>query len=120
MQAEFVFSSESVTRGHPDKLCDQISDKIAAGYLKKDPNARVVAEAAMSTGIVFTSTRFWSRFGVDASALAREAITEAGYLEGKFKARTCTIMSSLIESSSPEDESDADAYGDDALANGQS
>jgi S-adenosylmethionine synthetase len=120
MQAEFVFSSESVTRGHPDKLCDQISDKIAAGYLKKDPNARVVAEAAMSTGIVFTSTRFWSRFGVDASALAREAITEAGYVEGKFKARTCTIMSSLIESSSPEDESDADAYGDDALANGQS
>ncbi|HEU4581962.1 MAG TPA: methionine adenosyltransferase [Polyangiaceae bacterium] len=120
MQAEFVFSSESVTRGHPDKLCDQISDKIAAGYSRKDPNARVVAEVAMSTGIVFTSVRFWSRFGVDASALAREAITEAGYVEGKFKARTCTILSSLIESSSPEGESEADAYGDDALANGQS
>ena len=119
MQAEFVFSSESVTRGHPDKVCDQISDKIAASYLKKDPNARVVAEAAMSTGIVFTSVRFWSRFGADTSALAREAITEAGYVEGKFKARTCTILSSLIESNSPE-ESESDAYGDDALANGQS
>jgi S-adenosylmethionine synthetase len=120
MQAEFVFSSESVTRGHPDKLCDQISDKIAASYLKKDPNARVVAEAAMSTGIVFTSVRFWSRFGVDTSALAREAITEAGYVEGKFKARTCTIMSSLIESNSPVSENDSDAYGDDAISNGQS
>jgi S-adenosylmethionine synthetase len=120
MQAEFVFSSESVTRGHPDKLCDQISDKIAAGYLKKDPNARVVVEAAMSTGIVFTSIRFWSRFGVDTSALAREAITEAGYVEGRFKARTCTILSSLIESKSPEGENGSDAYGDDALASGQS
>jgi len=120
MQAEFVFSSESVTRGHPDKLCDQISDKIAASYLKNDPNARVVAEVAMSTGIVFTSVRFWSRFGVDTSALAREAITEAGYVEGKFKARTCTIMSSLIESNSPVSENDSDAYGDDAISNGQS
>ena len=125
MQAEFVFSSESVTRGHPDKVCDQISDKIAAGYLKKDPEARVVAEAAMSTGIVFTSVRFWSRFGIDTSALAREAITEAGYTEGKFKARTCTILSSLIEISSPEalssEEGEAKAVAsDDALTGGQS
>ena len=71
MQSEFVFSSESVTRGHPDKVCDQISDKIVAAFLKKDPGAQVVAEAAMSTGIVFTSVRFASRFGVDSSACAR-------------------------------------------------
>jgi S-adenosylmethionine synthetase len=130
MQSEFVFSSESVTRGHPDKVCDQISDKIAAGYLKQDPNARVVAEAAMSTGIVFTSVRFWSRFGIDTSALAREAITEAGYVEGRFKARTCTILSSLIETSSADamalgegasSESVAgQGAGDDSLAGGQS
>jgi S-adenosylmethionine synthetase len=120
-----VFSSESVTRGHPDKVCDQISDKIAAGYLKQDPHARVVAEAAMSTGIVFTSVRFSSRVGVDTSALAREAITDAGYTEGRFKARTCTILSSLIETTSPDapllGEGDAvDASSDSALAGGQS
>jgi len=129
MQSEFVFSSESVTRGHPDKLCDQISDKIAAGYLKKDPDARVVAEAAMSTGIVFTSVRFWSRFGVDISALAREAITDAGYTEGRFKAKTCTIMNSLIEASSAgaialgegvSSENANPGTGDDALTGGQS
>ena len=125
MQAEFVFSSESVTRGHPDKVCDQISDKIAAGYLKQDPEARVVAEAAMSTGIVFTSVRFSSRFGIDTSALAREAITDAGYVDGRFKARTCTILSSLIEANAaaglmPEEGEASVAEGDDALTGGQS
>jgi S-adenosylmethionine synthetase len=130
MQSEFVFSSESVARGHPDKVCDQISDKITAGYLKQDPDARVVAEAAMSTGIVFTSVRFWSRFGVDISALAREAISDAGYVEGRFKARTCTIMNSLIETSSPDaialgegvssEGTTSHGSGDDAFAHGQS
>jgi S-adenosylmethionine synthetase len=126
MQCAYIFSSESVTRGHPDKLCDQISDRIVAGYLKQDPSARVVAEAAMSTGIVFTSVRFSSRFGVDASALAREAITDAGYTEGRFKARTCTILSSLIETTAPDALARADGGppsergGDDTLANGQS
>jgi S-adenosylmethionine synthetase len=97
MQAEFVFSSESVTRGHPDKVCDQISDKIVAGYLQVDPDAQVVAEAALSTGIVFNSVRFASRVAVDTASLVREAIADAGYVEGRFNARTCTVMSSLIE-----------------------
>jgi len=123
MQSEFVFSSESVTRGHPDKVCDQISDKIVAGFLKKDPGAQVVAEAAMSTGIVFTSVRFASRFGVDTSALAREAITEAGYVEGRFKARTCTIMASMIETAVPDALTNsklADMDVDGSFASGQS
>jgi S-adenosylmethionine synthetase len=97
MQSDFVFSSESVTRGHPDKVCDQISDRIVAGYLQVDPDAQVVAEAALSTGIVFNSVRFASRVAVDTASLVREAIADAGYVEGRFNARTCTVMSSLIE-----------------------
>ena len=97
MQSEFVFSSESVTRGHPDKLCDQISDYIVAGYLKADPHAEVAAEAALSTGIVFNSVRFASEAAVDSASLVREAIADAGYAEGRFNARSCTVMSSHIQ-----------------------
>src|SRR5688572_2999372 len=97
MQSEFVFSSESVTRGHPDKLCDQISDNIVAGYLKVDPNAEVAAEAALSTGIVFNSVRFSSSATVDTASLVREAIADAGYAEGRFNAKSCTVMSSHIQ-----------------------
>jgi S-adenosylmethionine synthetase len=97
MQSEFVFSSESVTRGHPDKLCDQISDYIVAGYLKVDPNAEVAAEAALSTGIVFNSVRFSSVATVDTASLVRDAIADAGYAEGRFNAKSCTVMSSHIQ-----------------------
>jgi S-adenosylmethionine synthetase len=97
MQSEFVFSSESVTRGHPDKLCDQISDNIVAGYLKVDPNAEVAAEAALSTGIVFNSVRFSSVATVDTASLVRDAIADAGYAEGRFNAKSCTVMSSHIQ-----------------------
>ncbi len=97
MQSEYVFSSESVTRGHPDKLCDQISDYIVAGYLKVDPNAEVAAEAALSTGIVFNSVRFSSVATVDTASLVRDAIADAGYAEGRFNAKSCTVMSSHIQ-----------------------
>src|SRR5262245_43676380 len=97
MQSDFVFSSEAVTRGHPDKMCDQISDRIVAGYLRHDPDAQVAAEAALSTGIVFSSVRFSSKVPVDTASLVREAIADAGYAEGRFNARTCTVMSSHIE-----------------------
>jgi S-adenosylmethionine synthetase len=97
MQSDFIFSSESVTRGHPDKLCDQISDRIVAGYLRHDPDAQVAAEAALSTGIVFSSVRFSSRVAVDTASLVREAIADAGYTDGRFNARSCTVMSSHIE-----------------------
>jgi S-adenosylmethionine synthetase len=97
MQSEFIFSSESVTRGHPDKMCDQISDRVVAGYLRHDPDAQVAAEAALSTGIVFSSVRFSSKVAVDTASLVREAIADAGYAEGRFNARSCTVMSSHIE-----------------------
>jgi S-adenosylmethionine synthetase len=97
MQSDFIFSSESVTRGHPDKMCDQISDRLVAGYLRHDPDAQVSAEAALSTGIVFSSVRFASKVAVDTASLVREAIADAGYAEGRFNARSCTVMSSHIE-----------------------
>jgi S-adenosylmethionine synthetase len=97
MQSDFIFSSESVTRGHPDKMCDQISDRIVAGYLRHDPDAQVAAEAALSTGIVFSSVRFSSKVAVDTASLVREAIADAGYADGRFNARSCTVMSSHIE-----------------------
>jgi S-adenosylmethionine synthetase len=97
MQSDFIFSSESVTRGHPDKMCDQISDRIVAGYLRHDPDAQVAAEAALSTGIVFSSVRFSSKVAVDTASLVREAIADAGYADGRFNARSATVMSSHIE-----------------------
>jgi len=72
-------------------------DRIVAGFLKQDPDAQVAAEAALSTGIVFNSVRFSSSVAVDTASLVREAIADAGYREGRFNARSCTVMSSLIE-----------------------
>jgi S-adenosylmethionine synthetase len=98
MQPDFVFSSESVTPGHPDKLCDQISDAIVDRFLRQDQLARVNAECAVSTSILFLSVKARSRAIVDAPAAAREVLREVGYTgEGGFDARTCTIMTNLHE-----------------------
>ena len=98
MQQDFVFSSESVTAGHPDKLCDQISDAIVDRYLRQDPRARVVAECAISTGILFVSIKARSSATVDAPAAARELLSHVGYTaDGGFDPRTCTVMTSIHE-----------------------
>lgn len=98
MQPDFVFSSESVTAGHPDKLCDQISDAIVDRYLRQDPLSRVIAECAVSTSILFLSVKSRSRATIDAPAAAREVLREVGYVADKgFDARSCTIMTSLHE-----------------------
>jgi S-adenosylmethionine synthetase len=96
MQTDLVFSSESVTAGHPDKLCDQISDAVVDRYLQQDPRARVAAECAISTGILFVSIKARSRAMVDAPAVARELLEDVGYVaDGGFDPRTCTVMTSL-------------------------
>jgi S-adenosylmethionine synthetase len=96
MQPDFVFSSESVTAGHPDKLCDQISDAIVDAHLTQDPEARVIAECAVSTGILFLSVKGRSNARVDASACARDVLRAVGYTNDRgFDGRTCTIMTSL-------------------------
>jgi S-adenosylmethionine synthetase len=97
MQADFIFSSESVTAGHPDKLCDRISDEIVARSLQQDRAGRVVAESAVSTGLVFVSVRSDSKAALDVASIARDVIARAGYVNGPFDARTCAVMTSLIE-----------------------
>jgi S-adenosylmethionine synthetase len=108
MKAEYVFTSESVTCGHPDKLCDQISDAIVGRLLRRDRTAKVVAECATSAGIVFVSLRFLSEASVDISTVARSVIRRVGYDHEQFNPRTCAIMTSVIgyphNARAPEDE----------------
>ena len=84
----YVFTSESVTEGHPDKLCDRMSDAIVGRYLVHDPAARVTAECAVSTGIVFVSVKLRTRAHVDVPLLVREVIRRTGYTAGELDART--------------------------------
>ncbi|HEY9596881.1 MAG TPA: methionine adenosyltransferase, partial [Cyanophyceae cyanobacterium] len=100
MKKDFMFTSESVTEGHPDKLCDQISDAIVDHFLRRDPFSRVITECAVSTSIVFISARFESDAIVDFTKIARQVIKQVGYEQPDFNAKTCTIMTSLKELSS--------------------
>jgi len=96
MKTAFVFTSESVTAGHPDKLCDQISDAIVGRLLRRDRVAKVIAECATSAGIVFVSLRFLSEASVDISTVARSVIRQVGYDHELFNPRTCAVMTSVI------------------------
>ena len=97
MKKNFIFTSESVTEGHPDKLCDQISDAIVDQFLQQDPYARVIAECAVATAIVFIAARFNAEASVDFSALARSVINQIGYNQQGFNGRSCSIITSLKE-----------------------
>ncbi|RUR72684.1 methionine adenosyltransferase [Chlorogloeopsis fritschii PCC 9212] len=97
MKNDFMFSSESVTEGHPDKLCDQISDAIVDKFLQKDPYSRVIAECAVATAIVFIAARFESDAVVDFTKTARQVIKQVGYDEPDFNAKTCSIVTSVKE-----------------------
>lgn len=97
MKRDFMFTSESVTEGHPDKLCDQISDTFVDHFLKKDPYSRIIAECAVSTSIVFVAARFNSHATVDFPYVAREVIKQIGYNQIAFNAKTCSIVTSLKE-----------------------
>lgn len=89
---ENIFTSESVTRGHPDKLCDQISDAIVDRYLADDPQARLVAECAVSSGVIFLAVRVASELNLDLTDVARGVVARVGYLDGEFNNRDCSIM----------------------------
>jgi S-adenosylmethionine synthetase len=97
MAPDMIFTSESVTPGHPDKLCDQISDAAVDAFLRQDPGARAVIECAVATGVVFLAARFAAEAAVDLPSLARKVIAEAGYVDGRFDARSCSILTSLAE-----------------------
>ena len=98
----YLFTSESVTEGHPDKLCDQISDAVLDAFLAGDPRARVACETATTTGLVVVMGEISSsNEGVDVRGVVREAIRDAGYTEPEygFDYRSCAVMVSLDEQS---------------------
>lgn len=102
MKKDFIFISESVTEGHPDKLCDQISDALVDHFLQQDPFSRVIAECAVSTAIVFIAARFESNAIVDFPYIARQVINQIGYDQHAFNGKTCSIVTSLKELPSDE------------------
>ncbi|BAZ39624.1 S-adenosylmethionine synthetase [Calothrix sp. NIES-4101] len=97
MKKDFLFTSESVTEGHPDKLCDKISDAIVDRFLLQDPYARIITECAVSTGIVFLAARFEPNANVDFTNIARQVIDKVGYNRADFNGKTCSILTSLQE-----------------------
>jgi S-adenosylmethionine synthetase len=102
MKKDFMLTSESVTEGHPDKLCDQISDAIVDHFLEQDPFSSVIAECAVSTSIVFIAARFVSKAAVDFSQVARKVINTIGFNHHEFNGRTCSVVTSLKELPSEE------------------
>jgi S-adenosylmethionine synthetase len=92
MKPDYIFTSVSVTSGHPDKLCDSISDAILDAYLMQDPAARVAAECALASGVLFLSTRVHSDAGIDQAEIARQVVESAGYTQGDFNAEKCSVM----------------------------
>lgn len=96
-----LFTSESVTEGHPDKICDQISDAILDEILKKDPNARVACETSVTTGLVLVAGEITTSTYVDIPKTVRETIKGIGYTRAKygFDAETCAVLTSIDEQS---------------------
>jgi S-adenosylmethionine synthetase len=97
-----LFTSESVTEGHPDKICDQISDAVLDAILEKDPNARVACETSVTTGLVLVAGEITTNTYVDIQKLVRDTIREIGYDRAKFgfDADTCGVITSIGEQSS--------------------
>jgi S-adenosylmethionine synthetase len=97
-----LFTSESVTEGHPDKICDQISDSVLDAFLKNDPNARVACEVSVTTGLVLVAGEISSRSEyVDIPSIVRNTIKEIGYTRAKygFDYQTCAVLTSIDEQS---------------------
>ncbi len=96
-----LFTSESVTEGHPDKICDQISDAILDEILKEDPDARVACETAVTTGMVLVMGEITTSCYVDIPKVVRKTVSEIGYVRAKFgfDAETCAVITSIDEQS---------------------
>lgn len=100
--SKLLFTSESVTEGHPDKMCDQISDAILDAILEKDPQARVAAETTVTTGQVMVMGEISTQCYVDIPKIVRETIREIGYDRAKygFDCDTCSVLTAIDEQSS--------------------
>ncbi|MCI0503006.1 MAG: methionine adenosyltransferase, partial [Fusobacteria bacterium] len=95
------FTSESVTEGHPDKVCDQISDAVLDAILREDPNGRVACETFVTTGLVVVAGEISTKCYIDIQKLVRDTIRNIGYTRAKygFDADTCGVMVALDEQS---------------------
>jgi S-adenosylmethionine synthetase len=101
MQRKRFFTSESVTEGHPDKMCDQISDAILDAILEKDPYARVACETVVCKGTAFIMGEITTQCYVDIPFVARSVIKGIGYTRAKFgfDGATCGVLTSINEQS---------------------
>ena len=96
MSDDFIFTSESVTTGHPDKLCDQVSDAIVDHFLIEDPYSTINAECAVSSGILFVSAHYASKARINIPEIARHTIGSVGYSKEVFDADDCTVLTSFM------------------------
>ena len=99
--SKMLFTSESVTEGHPDKICDQISDAILDAILEKDPNGRVACETTVTTGLVMIMGEITTSTYVDIPKIARGVISDIGYTRAKygFDSETCSVITTIDEQS---------------------
>jgi len=98
----YFFTSESVSEGHPDKMCDQISDSVLDAIFEQDPNARVACETATTTGLVLVMGEITTQAFVDIEKLVRKTVADIGYTDSAygFDANTCAVIVSIKEQSS--------------------
>ena len=121
--AHYLFTSESVTEGHPDKVCDSISDAILDAMMEQDPMSRVACETATTTGLVLVMGEITTKANVDIQKIVRDTIREIGYdnAEYGFDADTCAVITALDkaleqkEDDMNEDELDSIGAGDQGL-----
>ena len=101
MARHYLFTSESVTEGHPDKVCDQISDAVLDAILEQDPNGRVACETTPCTGLIHVMGEITTSCYVDIAHIAREVVRDIGYDRGKygFDCDTCAVVTSIDEQS---------------------
>ena len=99
--AKFLFTSESVTEGHPDKICDRISDSVLDALLAQDPMSRVACETCTTTGLVMVMGEITTKAQIDIPAIVRETVREIGYdnAEYGFDCNTCAVMTTLDKQS---------------------
>ncbi len=101
MARRYLFTSESVTEGHPDKICDQVSDSILDELISQDPDSRVAVEAITTTGIVFVAGEVTSNARIDAQDVVRKTLKNIGYngLKHGFDGNSCSVLTSIHEQS---------------------